>query len=59
MQTMTAETIQMLEEASALMFLALRRNAAPAASREAGAAEYDSWSRRSAGDAEYESWLRG
>lgn len=48
----TLETIQMLEEASARMFRALRRNALHQRAQEAGAAEYDSW----AGVIEYESW---
>lgn len=47
------ETIEKLEEASTLVFQALRRSAA----REAGAIEYDSWAgARTAGAIEYESW---
>ncbi len=42
-EAMTLETIQMLEEASALAFDALRRDARRKQSQEAGAIEYDSW----------------
>ncbi len=48
----TLETIQKLEEASAQVFGALRRNALQQQAQDAGAAEYDSW----AGAIEYESW---
>ena len=40
----TLETIAMLEEASALMFRSLRRDALRPQARDAGAIEYDSWS---------------
>jgi hypothetical protein len=55
MNAMTAETIEMLEEASTLVFRALR-NTQPVPRQDAGAIEYDSWSARSAGAIEYDSW---
>ena len=42
-EAMTLETIQMLEEASALAFRALRQDAPRKRFQEAGAIEYDSW----------------
>ena len=40
---LTLETIEMLEEASALMFRSLRRNARRPQVPDAGAIEYESW----------------
>jgi len=42
-EPVTLESIEALEEASALMFRSLRRNALEAKGRDAGAIEYDSW----------------
>jgi hypothetical protein len=52
------ETIEKLEEASTLVFEALRRNALQHQVQDPGAAEYDSWAAgaRAAGAIEYESW---
>jgi hypothetical protein len=52
------ETIEKLEEASTLMFRALRNSALQRQGRDPGATEYDSWSAgtRAAGAIEYESW---
>jgi hypothetical protein len=52
------ETIEQLEEASALMFRVLRRSALQHDGRDPGALEYDSWASgaRAAGAIEYESW---
>jgi len=52
------ETIEKLEEASTLVFEALRRSALQRQPRDPGAAEYDSWAAgaRAAGAIEYESW---
>jgi hypothetical protein len=41
-EPVTLESIEVLEEASALMFRSLRRNAVEAKGRDAGAIEYDS-----------------
>jgi hypothetical protein len=43
-EPVTLETIEMLEEASALMFRSLRREALRPQGLDAGAIEYDSWS---------------
>jgi hypothetical protein len=56
MNAMAMETIEMLEEASALMFRTLRGNAQPSDPRRAGAIEYDSWGADSPGAIEYDSW---
>ncbi len=56
MNAVAVETIEMLEEASAVMFRTLRRNAQPSEARHAGAIEYDSWCARSPGAIEYDSW---
>ena len=69
-EPVTAETIAMLEEASALMFRTLRRDALKRAARDAGALEFDSWRghdgeprrgdgslARDAGAIEYASWF--
>lgn len=42
-EALTLETIQVLEEASALAFSALRRDVLQKKSQEAGVLEYDSW----------------
>ena len=46
-EPVTLETIEMLEEVSALMFRSLRRNALKPQARDAGAIEYDSWAANS------------
>lgn len=51
-RAMNLETVQMLEEASALVLRALRRTAPPQQAQDAGAIEYDSW----LANAEYDSW---
>lgn len=56
MNAMTAETLEMLEEASILMLRALRQDLQPLQARDAGAVEYESWSGLSAGAIEYDSW---
>jgi hypothetical protein len=43
-EAMTLETIEMLEQAAAMMFHGLRRNVARPHAQQAGAVEYDSWS---------------
>lgn len=53
-RAMNLETIEMLEEASALMFHALRQTAPQQQAKEAGAIEYDSWM----ANIEYDSWSR-
>ena len=55
---MDTQTTEMLEQAAALMLRAVARAAASAQARDAGTAEYDSWSPRSPGALEYESWAR-
>lgn len=55
-EAMRVETIEMLEEASALVFRALRQSAQQLQARDAGVVEYDSWSPRPAGAIEYDSW---
>jgi hypothetical protein len=56
-EAMTVEMIDVLEQASALMFRALRRNAQRFLhAQDAGTAEYDSWA---AGTIEYDSWSAG
>jgi hypothetical protein len=52
-EAMTVETIEMLEEASALVFRALRQGTHPPRCEDVGAAEYESWT---AGAVEYDSW---
>jgi hypothetical protein len=42
-EPVTLETIEMLEEAAALMFRSLRRNALKPQAPDAGAIEFDSW----------------
>jgi hypothetical protein len=42
-EPVTLETIEMLEEASAVMFRSLRRNAVKLQAQDAGAIEHDSW----------------
>jgi hypothetical protein len=42
-EPVTLESIEVLEEASALMFRSVRRNALEAKGLDAGAIEYDSW----------------
>jgi hypothetical protein len=56
MNAMTLETIELLEEASALMFRTLRGTAQPQDPAHAGAIEYDSWGANSPGAIEYDSW---
>lgn len=52
------DTIEKMEEASTLVFEALRRSALQHQVRDPGAVEYDSWApgARAAGAIEYESW---
>lgn len=56
-ETMTAGTIELLEEASALVFRVLRHSARQVQAREAGVIEYESWSARPVGAIEYDSWF--
>lgn len=56
--TVTLETIEALDEASARLLRVLRQAARPNAERDAGAVEYESWLGGSDGTMEYESWAK-
>ena len=56
--TVTLETIEALEEASARLARVLRQAVPPRPGRDPGAIEYDSWLAHSPGVVEYDSWIR-
>ena len=53
----TTTLIEALEQASAMVFRALKGDAPQEAARPSGEAEYASWAVNRAGEAEYASWV--